>query len=154
MPNGGSCRLCTSSNLDERMASGSLPEQCPCSHSFSWTNCRHISFFVFEFGWKFPLQIVLVVFCQHSHSCFFFWFLGTLLSPFSYSFLCPRFHVSPFSTFSVACLPADSVILLPIPLPPPPFLQFSCFLAESQLLKALVATPLCPPVMYFPVASQ
>lgn len=137
MPNGGSCRHCTSSNLGEGTAPGSVPEQCSCSHSFSWTNCRHISFFLFQFGWKFSPEILLGVFCQHSHdSCSFFLISGH--SAFSYSFLCPRFHVSPFSTFSTACLPADSLLLLPIPLPPPPFLQFSSFPAESQLLLSLL----------------
>ena len=55
-------------------------------------------------------------------------------SAFSYSFLCVRFRVSPFCVFSVACLPADSVLLLSVPLPPSPCLQFSCFPAEPQLL--------------------
>lgn len=75
------------------------------SPSFCCSSCHHARLFLFQFGWKFPPEIVLVIFYPNSHnSCFSFGFQGT---PFSCSFLCPRFQTSLFSLFSAVCaLPA------------------------------------------------
>lgn len=78
-------------------------EHCTVLHlpSFYCTSCHHACLFLFQFGWKFPPEMVLVIFYQKSHnSCFSFGFQGT---PFSCSFLCPRFQTSPFSLFSAVC---------------------------------------------------
>lgn len=91
----------------------------PLVTSFSWTNCHCISFFPFQFGLKFPLELGLVVICLYSHdSCSFFFphWISEYFS-FSCSFLCPAFHISPFSMFSIACLPAGYIPLPSIPLP-------------------------------------
>lgn len=92
-------------------------EHCTVLHSpsFCCSCCHHACLFLFQFGWKFPPEIVLVIFYPNSHnSCFSFGFQGT---PFSCSFLCPRFQtiLSPCSPLSVPCLPSGSVLPLPTP---------------------------------------
>lgn len=118
MPKGGSCRHCSSSDLDEGDGIGLHARSMPLLTSFSWTNCLYISFFPFQFGWKFPFELGLVVVCQYSHDpCLFFAHLISEYFSFSSSFLYPTFHVSPFSMFSMACLSTSSVLLPSIPLP-------------------------------------
>lgn len=131
MPNGGSCRLCTSSNLDERIASGSLPEQCPCSHSFSWTNCRHISFFVF--------LVWLEVSPSNSTSSFLpvfpfvLFFLISGHSAFSFLLLFPLSQISCQSFFHVLCgLPACWLCHSPS-YPPSPSSLFAVLMLPSRV---------------------
>lgn len=97
------------------------------SPSFCCSSCHHAHLFLFQFGWKFPPEIVLVIFYPNSHNfCFSFGFQGT---PFSCSFLCPRFQTSLFSLFSAVCaLPAFWLC----PSPPYPFLLPSGSIAVQQ----------------------
>lgn len=104
IPNGGSCRH----------SAGLSTARCS-THPRSAAAAATMLVYFFQFGWKFPPEIVLVIFYPNSHnSCFSFGFQGT---PFSCSFLCPRFQtiLSPCSLLSVPCLPSGSVLPLPTP---------------------------------------